>query len=194
MGVRISLGASSAAKKKRHQALCGIGQVPYAQQSRSLCIAANSACQLAALLRYLGCTGRAHEAASLNAGDDQRFLQLFADADVGRTLDSLHGLPSLPGARHSADGKALPLASRTSVWQTRSRWALRGRLLPRRTHRRRRHGHRGSRAMAKLEAEAKAEPDKATEAKAKLQERARHEAETGKRVAGRSSNTWAGLL
>jgi putative nucleotidyltransferase with HDIG domain len=44
---------------------------------------------LAGLLRYLGCSGAAHEVAALNAGDDRGFLQLFADVDVGRPLELL---------------------------------------------------------------------------------------------------------
>ena len=55
--------------------------------------------QLACLLRYLGCTGSAHEAAALHAGDDQGFLQLFADVDVGKPLELLSRAPRLaPGA------------------------------------------------------------------------------------------------
>ena len=53
-------------------------------------------CYYAGLLRYLGCTGYAHEQAGVNGGDDIGFLQIYADADLGspaqmisRTLKSL---------------------------------------------------------------------------------------------------------
>src|SRR5262249_1886390 len=55
-------------------------------------------CQLAGLLRYLGCTGSAHEGALLNAGDDQGFLQLFADGDVGRPVELMARMPRLAKA------------------------------------------------------------------------------------------------
>ena len=37
----------------------------------------------AGLLRFLGCTGYAHEQALINAGDDLGFLRIYADVDLG---------------------------------------------------------------------------------------------------------------
>lgn len=64
-------------------------------------------CYYAGLLRYLGCTGYAHEQAAANGGDDIGFLQIYADADLGspaqmisRTLRSLAA--SQPPLRRAA--------------------------------------------------------------------------------------------
>jgi putative nucleotidyltransferase with HDIG domain len=67
-------------------------------------------CQLAGLLRYLGCTGSAHESARLNAGDDQGFLQLFADVDVGRPAELAARVPRL--ARGAPLGRRLAAMAR----------------------------------------------------------------------------------
>lgn len=53
-------------------------------------------CYYAGLLRFIGCTGYAHEEALLNGGDDLAFVRSFADVDFGspgqiasRTLQTL---------------------------------------------------------------------------------------------------------
>jgi hypothetical protein len=62
--------------------------------------------QLAALLRYLGCSGAATEAARLNAGDDLGFLRVFADADLGNPSEMQSR------ARGLAPGAPEPVRSR----------------------------------------------------------------------------------
>lgn len=62
----------------------------------------------ATLLRYLGCSGAAPEAAALNDGDDRGFLQLFADADVGNPLEMAH--------RASRLAPRAPLRVRLGAW------------------------------------------------------------------------------
>ncbi len=61
---------------------------------------------LVGLLRYLGCSAAAPEAAALHDGDDRAFLQLFADADVGRPAELL------ARARHLAAGAPLRTRAR----------------------------------------------------------------------------------
>src|SRR5207302_10136425 len=101
-------------------------------------------CQLAALLRYLGCTGSAHEAAALNEGDDQGFLQLFADVDVGRPLEIIARAPRL-ASRAPLHRRVRAIANLADPRVATHR-SLRGGLPARRTGRRRRGGGPGARS------------------------------------------------
>jgi putative nucleotidyltransferase with HDIG domain len=63
---------------------------------------------LAGLLRYLGCTGAAHEGARFGAGSDMAFLQAFAGADFGSPVEMLRGATRLgAGAGVAARAAAL---------------------------------------------------------------------------------------
>lgn len=55
-------------------------------EARGLSIEERSHTYWASLLRHLGCTAYAHEAAELGAGDDQHFLRVFEGIDKSRPL------------------------------------------------------------------------------------------------------------
>src|ERR1700690_1052339 len=61
----------------------------------------------AALLRYLGCSGFAHEEAALNGGDDLAYLTMFQGSDPARVAEVI-----ALGLRGLAKGKSLGVRAR----------------------------------------------------------------------------------